>query len=270
MAVTNWMEKLGRAIFEAPFGGEQLVRDAPGMAEIRVAVLDEVRARTHRVAGREVFPYNVVKLLVRGVGDEQAGVFRGAFFRQLLEQELLDGLGRVRVRFPADLHIEVETTPQLPSAEEQWLVVQVDSREAPPPAAAVASRVGRLVVVRGEANQQEVPLTKARTNIGRPVEVFKEDGPSRVNDLAFAADSEINRTVSREHAHLMFDKRSGEYRIYNDRHSKGGACGLWIMRDGLSQEVHRTARGARLEDGDEIHLGSAVLRFQLDGPSRAI
>jgi hypothetical protein len=264
------MEKLGRAIFEAPFGGEQLVRDAPGMAEIRVAVLDEVRAKTHRVAGREVFPYNVIKLLVRGVGEEQAGVFHGAFFRQLMEQELHDGLGRVRVRFPADLRVEVETTPQLPSAEEQWLVVHAESREAPvTSAAAVEVKLGRLVVVRGEANQQEVLLEKTRTNIGRPVEVFKQDGPSRINDIAFTGDSEVNRTVSREHAHVLFDKQSGEYRIYNDRGARNGACGLWIMRDGLSQEVRRTARGARLEHGDEIHLGSAVLRFQLDGLSSA-
>jgi pSer/pThr/pTyr-binding forkhead associated (FHA) protein len=269
MAVTNWIEKLGRAIFEAPFGGEELVRDAPGMAEIRVAVLDEARARTHRVAGRVVFPYNVVKLLVRGVGEAQVSVFRGAFFRQLLEQELREGLGRVRVRFPADLHIEVETTPKLPEAEEQWLAVQVESQEAPA-AAVVAGRIGRLLVVRGKANRPEVLLARARTNIGRPVEVFKEDGPSRVNDLAFAEDSEINRTVSREHAHVLFHKQPGEYRIYNDRYAKGGNCGLWIMRDGLSQEVHRTARGARLEHGDEIHLGSAVLRFQLDGPVRKI
>jgi pSer/pThr/pTyr-binding forkhead associated (FHA) protein len=176
----------------------------------------------------------------------------------------------VRVRFPADLHVEVETTPQLPSAEEQWLVVQAESREiSAPSVAAVEVKLGRLVVVRGEANQSDVLLEKTRTNIGRPVEVFKQDGPSRVNDIAFTGDSDVNRTVSREHAHVLFDKQSGEYRIYNDRNARNGACGLWIMRDGLSQEVRRTARGARLEHGDEIHLGSAVLRFQLDGPSRA-
>jgi len=27
--------------------------------------------------------------------------------------------------------------------------------------------------------------------------------------------------------------------------------------------VHRTARGTRLESGDEIHFGKAVARFQL-------
>ncbi len=264
----DWIEKLGRTIFEAPFGGEQLVKDAPGMAEVRLAILDEVRTRTHQVAGREVFPYNLVRLLIRGVNDEQAGVFQGSFFSQLMEQELKAGLTRFNCRYPSDLRIEVRTTPHLPAAGEQWLTVETESREEPAPATA-PKRTGRLVVVRGTANKQEILLTKARTNIGRPVEVQREDGPSRLNDLAFPADNEINRSVSREHAHVLFHKRTGEYRIYNDRWYKGGAaCGIWIMRDGLSQEVHRTARGARLEPGDEIHLGQALLRFQMDGPLR--
>ena len=77
-----------------------------------------------------------------------------------------------------------------------------------------------------------------------------------------------DRTVSREHAHIAFHKRSGEYRLYNDRwykqgHKGDGGCGLWIIRDGLSQEVHRNARGTRLQHGDEIHLGRAVVKFQL-------
>ena len=170
-------------------------------------------------------------------------------------------------RFPADLRAEVQTTPHLPAADEQWLTVETESREAPARAAA-PKRTGRLVVVRGKANKPEILLSKARTNIGRPVEVQRDDGPSRLNDLAFPEDNEINRSVLREHAHVLFHKRTGEYRIYNDRWYQGGACGIWIMRDGLSQEVHRTARGARLEPGGEIHLGQALLRFQMDGPLR--
>ena len=38
---------------------------------------------------------------------------------------------------------------------------------------------------------------------------------------------------------------------------------LWIVRDGLSQPVHRNSRGAALEAGDEIHLGRAILQFTL-------
>ena len=50
---------------------------------------------------------------------------------------------------------------------------------------------------------------------------------------------------------------SGEYRLFNDRwYPRGGDCGTWIVRDGMSHEVHRNARGTRLEPGDEIHLGT--------------
>src|SRR5579884_136750 len=268
MPGTNWMEKLGRAIFEAPFAGARLTKDAPEMAEIRLAILDEIRGKVQRVAGRDVFPYNVVRIVVRGIPQEQAAVFRGRFFSQLLEEEMKATLTKAGCRFPDDLRAEVETTAQLPGAGEQWLAVETESREAPA-VAAPAKRTGRLVVQQGTANKPDILLTKLRTNIGRPVDVFREDGPSRRNDVWFPEDTPVNRTVSREHAHILFHKREGEYRIYNDRWYKPGEnCGVWIIRDGLSHEVHRTPRGTRLEPGDEIHLGSAVLRFQLDGPLR--
>jgi hypothetical protein len=142
--------------------------------------------------------------------------------------------------------------------------------EDAPPAAELprAKRAARLVVVSGTANKAEIPLQKARTNIGRLIDVYKEEGLSRRNDLAFAEDNPINRTVSREHAHVVHDKKTGEYRLFNDRWYKLGNkaennCGLWIVRDGMGQEVHRDMRGTRLLPGDEIHLGKAVLKFQV-------
>src|ERR1022692_1725599 len=134
--------------------------------------------------------------------------------------------------------------------------------------AAAPRRTAKLIVVEGQANAEEIALSKARTNIGRTVDVYRSEGLIRRNDLAFTEDTEINRTVSREHAHIVHDRAAGEYRLFNDRwyeRDKGGApaCGTWIVRDGLSQEVHRTARGTKLESGDEIHFGKAVARFQL-------
>ena len=32
----------------------------------------------------------------------------------------------------------------------------------------------------------------------------------------------------------------------------------------MSQEVHRNARGTKLEPGDEIHFGRAVVEFELE------
>jgi pSer/pThr/pTyr-binding forkhead associated (FHA) protein len=110
-------------------------------------------------------------------------------------------------------------------------------------------------------------LNKARTNIGRTVEVYRAQGPSRRNDLAFTEENEINSTVSREHAHILYFKNTGEYRLYNDRWHRqaknaASSCGLWIIRDGLSREVHRDARGVKLEWGDEIQFGRAIVKFQ--------
>jgi len=267
MAVSEWIEKLGRTIFEAPFGTSQISKDAPELAEIRLAVLDEVKAKSHRVAGKDVFPYNLVRINIRGVPDNQASVLKGAFFGQFFEQELKGGLSRANYRFPEELQVEVRTTPQLPGPKEHWLWVETESKEKAVEAVSQPRKPARLVVVKGTANEKDIVLTKARTNVGRGLDVFRADGPSRRNDLAFDEDSDINRSVSREHAHVVFHKRTGEYRLYNDRWYKPGnkaegGCGLWIIRDGLSQEVHRNARGTKLQAGDEIHLGRAVLKFK--------
>ena len=264
MAVSNLLEKLGRAIFESPFGSPQGGGDTPELAEIRLALLDEVKSRTHRVSGREVFPYNEVKLALRGVPSEQSGVFAGTFFAQFCTDELRAGLVKARIRHPEDLEVLVETSSELPQSGEQWFTVETTSR-TPAPVVGTGKSTARLVVAKGHANAADVKLTKTRTNIGRTTDVYRSDGPSRRNDLAFEESDEISRTVSREHAHVLFSKKTGEYRLYNDRSynpsAKNAVCGLWIIRDGLSYEVHRGTRGTKLEPGDEIHLGRAVLKF---------
>jgi hypothetical protein len=174
-------------------------------------------------------------------------------------------LSKEACRFPEDLRVQVRNSGGRQvaarrdvSRKEGQEVEEVS--EAPRPA--------KLVVSAGKANKSEVPLQKIRTNIGRLTDVYKAEGLSRRNDLAFAEDNAINRTVSREHAHILFDKKTGEYRLFNDRWYKRGDkaednCGLWIVRDGMGQEVHRDTRGTRLLPGDEIHLGKAVPKFQM-------
>jgi hypothetical protein len=265
--MANWIEKLGRAVFESPFDSARLSKDAPELAEIRLVVLDEVKAKSHRVAGKDVFPYNVVRISIGGIPDNQSNVLRSTFFTQFFEQELRSGLRKANCRFPEDLQVEIQTTSQLPGPKESWLSVETESRNVPPPPAAPAKEAARLVMIKGSANGEEFQLTKARTNIGRTVDVYRADGPSRRNDLAFTEDDEISRSVSRQHAHILHDKRTNEYRLYNDRRPKPGAkdtgCGLWIIRDGLSLEVHHNSRGTSLQQGDEVHLGRAILKFEM-------
>ena len=264
MPGSNLIEKLGRAIFEAPFGGNRISKDAPELAEIRLAVLDAVKLKSHRASGKHVFPYNVVRVALLGVPEEQASVFQSDFLSGYLAGELKTGLKRSSYRFPADLRVEIRTTPRLPMPNENWLAVETELEDHKiDDLSARTRRPAKLVVINGAANHQELLLSKVRTNIGRTAEVFREAGPSRRNDLVFTEDNEINRTVSREHAHIVLSAKTGEYRIINDRWYKGDKnCGIWIVRDSLSQPVHRGERGTVLKPGDEIHLGSAILRFQ--------
>ncbi|MBV8847266.1 MAG: hypothetical protein JO307_31035 [Bryobacterales bacterium] len=259
MALLDSIEKLGRAIFESSFTSGT---EAPELAEIRLAVLDAAKARSHRAGSVRVLSDNVIRVRLRGIPDEQANAFESGVLADYLASALRDGLSRSSFRFPENLRVEVAATSLLPSPGQAWVGVETALEvTAPAPEQPKSQRTGRLVVLQGTANKPELALTKARTNVGRTVDVYQADGPVRRNDLAFTEDNEINRTVSREHAHILGERKSGEYRIFNDRWYKGANCGLWILRDGLSQPVHRGDRGLVLRSGDEIHAGRAIIKF---------
>jgi len=269
MKISEIIERLGRTVFEAPFGAHaQAIGDSPEVAEIRIAVLDEVRKKIQRAGGHALFPYNVVRIKIQAA--DEGAVFEREFFRRFFEEELRKGLSKEACRFPEDLRVEIRAAGVGGDGAEKWLLVEMLAEDIVPSSeeAPRARKAAKLVVSAGTANKSEIPLQKARTNIGRLSDVYKAEGLSRRNDLAFAEDNPINRTVSREHAHIIHDKKTGEYRLFNDRWYKrdnkaGNNCGLWIVRDGMGQEVHRDTRGTRLLPGDEIHLGKAVIKFQV-------
>jgi hypothetical protein len=259
MNMGQFLEKFGRTMFERPLTSSPDPDEPPELAEIRLAILDQVREKSYRSGGRKVFPYDLLRVELRGVEQARAPVFTGQFFRKYLEQEVHGALRGAGCRFPENLRVDVTARVGLPARDEAWLVVEAVSREQ----AGQGKAAARLVVQEGTANAAELALEKPRTNIGRVVDVYRDAGLLRRNDLSFAAETEINRSVSREHAHIVHDRVSGEYRLFNDRwYPRGGECGTWIVRDGMSQEVHRNPRGTRLEPGDEIHFGKAVVVFE--------
>ena len=260
MNLSDYLEKWGRTILEAPLASRPNPEEPPELAEVRLAILDQVREKSYRSGGRKVFPYDLLRVSMRGVEESRSAVFGGAFFRRYLEEEVRRALGAAGCRFPENLRVAVDVTPGLPKRDEPWLVVEV---AAVTPAAAETT-AARLVVREGTANLPEIRLDKPRINIGRSVDVFRAEGLLRRNDLAFTEDTEVNRSVSREHAHILFDKTNGDYRLFNDHWYPLGShdCGIWIVRDGLSREVHRDGRGTKLQPGDEIHFGRAVVVFE--------
>ncbi len=267
MPISDVFEKLGKAIFESPFSATRLTAEVPELAEIRLAALDAIKNKSHRVSGKLVFPFNQVTIYLSGVPEEQEQAFQSEFLSRYFNEELRAGLARSNYRFPDDLRVDIQTSSELPGPKQEWIRVETAARPKPVIEPDSESRLpGVLILVQGTANVSEMKLDRVRTNIGRTADVFKSAGPSRRNDLAFAEDTEINRSVSREHAHIMFDKATGQYRLFNDRWYKTGPeaeanCGLWIVRDGFGQPIHRNSRGVALMAGDEIHFGKAVMLF---------
>jgi hypothetical protein len=261
MSITEFLEKWGRTVFEAPLSAVPKPAEPPELAEIRLAVLDQVHEKSYRSGGRKVFPFDDLRVELRGVEEERAPVFQSKFFQQYLEQEVRGALRNAGCRFPATLRVGVRVTAGLPQPDEPWLRVEAGQQQAADQAAPAPAK---LVVRAGSANVAELRLDKTRTNIGRSCEVVRSGGIFRRNDLAFGEETEIDRSVSREHAHIMRDQSAGEYRLFTDRWYALGTqtSSTWVVRDGMSQEVHRNGRGAKLEFGDEIHFGEAVVLFE--------
>jgi hypothetical protein len=119
-------------------------------------------------------------------------------------------------------------------------------------------------VLRGRALRKSLEVTAERINIGRGEEVTDRDRRLvRRNDLSFVQGDEVGDTVSRVHAHIRCSP-SGECRVRDD----GSARGTRIVRAGRTIDVvPGHTRGVKLQPGDELHLGSAIVRVTLAPPA---
>ena len=247
MNVTEFLEKWGRTLFESPLARTAPLESPPELAEIRFAVLDEVRRNSYRAGARQVFPYDLVRVSMRGVEESRAAVFRSGFFRQYLEQEIQGSL-RADRRALSRAAARGRRCRDRPAAAERALA-DGGRRIAGAGRARRSSRpgwwYGRAARIRRSCRS-----TKPRVHIGREVDVYRNGGMHRRNDLAFVEDSEVNRSVSREHAHIDYDRTTGEYRLFNDR---------WYERGHRLRHAHRARRrehrGASRYAGHEAGIG---------------
>jgi hypothetical protein len=226
------------------------------------AILEEIESKVQTAArGKKIFPYSTLVITLASPDAERRAVYQAAFgdegrlaadIRKLLEGagcELPRGVAvQVRTAETGEKPFTIEYGIAAPEAEPAKV-----KQEPPPPA------VGRVIVVRGKAEQQEYTLERPRTNIGRMQEITDaEERVLRRNDIVFeeAADP-ANATVSRKHAHIRLD--DGEYRVCDDE----SEFGTRVFRGGRPIEVPPgNRRGERLRPGDEIYFGRACLRFE--------
>ena len=71
---------------------------------------DEVKKKIQRAGGHVLFPYNVVRIVIRAAGTDGA-VFEREFFRRFFDEELRKGLSKEMCRYPEDLRVEIRAVP---------------------------------------------------------------------------------------------------------------------------------------------------------------
>jgi hypothetical protein len=134
-------------------------------------------------------------------------------------------------------------------------------------AAAAGATAGReplpslqVSVLAGRCEQAAYTFAERVITIGRGASPTDTLGRMRRNQIAFRDEIRdgVTETVARAHARLEFDEHLRAYVLFNESSSNP----TFIRRGGRNLRVApRDPRGVRVEPGDELQLGRAVLRL---------
>jgi hypothetical protein len=246
-----------RGFFDHPPGSDA----AP--LELFHAALDELERRIQPAGrGRRIFPYD--RIVVRIVQADADRVAIEAIFDQL-ESRLRERLEELRCERPDAIATSVMVTePTADDPETGVLSVECSGDPEAQPAPALPDGYPRLTitVAKGRCSEAEYVFEEPTIAIGRTEEPTDAFGQVRRNDVAFLEERDgINETVGRAHARIQYDRSSGHYYVFNESSSNPTS----IQRRGHTIRVApRDPRGVRLQSGDQLQLGRAVLRVSLE------
>jgi hypothetical protein len=123
-----------------------------------------------------------------------------------------------------------------------------------------------LKVLKGKAELDEYilhPVEHRRLNIGREALIQANDGSMRINHIAFPEDPafESNKYISRQHAHIEWDRDSAAFKLYADEGGvpPGNKTKIRNAGDESVNKLNSTLVGYTLKDNDQIILGDAAI-----------
>jgi hypothetical protein len=228
--------------------------------EVSQAILDDVERRVEPVGrGRRVFPYTRLVIRIRQVHADRAPLESAL---EGLDAKIRERLAEVRCEAARTIDVRVAYLEKAPADWAPDQVFAIDYfREAEVPAAVDAPAPPlpvQVTVLRGAATESGYTFTEPVISIGRSSDLTDELGRVRRNRVAFLDTVDgVTETVGRAHARLRFDPISREYHLFDDGSSNGTA----IIRGATTITVPpRDPRGVRVQSGDEVQVGRAVIR----------
>lgn len=230
--------------------------------ELFHAALDELERRVQPAGrGRRIFPYD--RITVRIVQADADRVAIEAVFGQLALR-LRERLDELRCESPDAIVTTVTVAEPSPDdLETRVLTIECSGDSDVQPAPAPPDGYPRLVitVVKGRCGESEYAFEEPSVAIGRTDDPTDAFGQVRHNHVAFLEERDgVNETVGRAHARIQYDRSSGHYYVFNE----GSSNPTSILRRGHTIRVApRDPRGVRLQSGDQLQLGRAVLRVSV-------
>jgi pSer/pThr/pTyr-binding forkhead associated (FHA) protein len=259
--------KISRTLDEAVEGF--VGRSPKEPVEIVQAVIDAAEQQIQRAGrGRRVFPFNHITVhVVAASRPDKARFAAVADGPPRLSDRIVERLRSAGCdvdRLELELAYAARPKPDWLAPEYHIVFDRVELPAHPVAVAAPAVQSPakiELTIVSGSAQRPVFTFVGERIDIGRRAEVLDHrQHLIRVNHVAFTeGDNDVNRTVSRRHAHVAYTAATREYRIHDDGSSRGTA----ILRNGQTIRVPQGSRGIRIDSGDEIVLGEARIRVKI-------
>ena len=245
--VTRTLRARVRNFFDAPIA----VSAAP--LELLQAALDELEGKVQPAGrGTRVFPYNHIVVHVAQPAADRAAL-EGVFAQ--LGGRLRERLTEIRCEIPETLVTAVSLTDGVSGIDP---VLRVECRNDATATATAPALAGLQVrIVKGQSDRVEYDFSGGAVSIGRGAEPADAFGRVRRNDIAFLDVRDgISETVARAHARIEFDPAAAAYLLFNE----SGSNPTFLLRGGRSLRVTpRDRRGVRLESGDHVQLGLAIV-----------
>ncbi|MDN3580828.1 FHA domain-containing protein [Mucilaginibacter flavus] len=241
---------------------------------LRDALLRYIKEALQKVEGGEAGHIKELQLYI-AANAEDKHIYEGAVYVQDKEKfrnEIQRIADDYALDLPADWSVEVIFTDSLPT--DIGRIPQLDAaftiltqRQVMHNA---SSAVAYIRILNGQAEQGEylIKATDGKINIGRDKKSVTENGSFRLNKIIFPPDSndESNKFISRQHAHIEWNKDDERFMIYAD---EGGVpprnkTKIHIAADEKMIKLNSTQIGHPMSEGDQVILGeSAVFLFSV-------
>lgn len=242
------------------FFDHPLAADATPL-ELLHATLDQLETKIQPAGrGRRIFPYDRIVVRITQPGADPVAV--QAVFAQL-ENRLRERLHELRCETPEVIEASVSFGEATEESTQPVLSLECSAeRDRPAPSVTHAGYPPLCItVVKGQCAETEYVFEEPVVAIGRTAEPTDAFGQVRFNHVAFLEERDgVTETVGRAHAKLQFDRESGHYHLFNE----GSSNPTSIIRSGRTIRVApRDPRGVRVQSGDQLQLGRAVLRVTI-------